>query len=526
VFALLEEETEEESSLSISSPLATQTPSLVAQESAVFFDVKENSISIEIDESRPYFAETQALVNVLVEALHQQEEVPPLVPVSVPVPVPPPPAFVARVAPPPMAIASSPLVMIEAPPPPPVTIDEIKAAGPDKAVTLVPVETENVDISAPIMSAVEDNDTAKVTSLINKDPKLANYKERLGGNTPLIRATALNYYAMVTLLLDKGANPNLQATRSGDTALHKAVLQQNTKLIELLVMRGANVNVKNSHLATPLASAIRNPSSQDIARLLISNGANVKDQWFKEGYSPLMVIIEHGCSDRLLKEMVFSYGADINAKSKSGMTALHLACKWGYLQLVVFFLLKMVQNVVEVINQKDVAGWTPLMYALCWGHHLADQKNSKLDPAAMEKKTILIKALISQGADVNVMPSDGWCPLFLAIRFGPFSVLEHLLFVLKGDVTVKNQNGDTALHIAAGYAPPKGILEILKFKPNVNAQNNLGDSPLIVSVRLGGIDEVQLLLKYGADRNIKNSKKETAASLAKKSPNKLLRKLF
>lgn len=86
------------------------------------------------------------------------------------------------------------------------------------------------------------------------------------GATPLLWAVMGQDSALVTLLLDHGADVN-DATTAGSTPLHKAAVLGNTALVRLLLARGANVNARNSGGQTPLTHALFK-GHEEVAMLL------------------------------------------------------------------------------------------------------------------------------------------------------------------------------------------------------------------------------------------------------------------
>jgi ankyrin repeat protein len=74
------------------------------------------------------------------------------------------------------------------------------------------------------------------------------------GRTPLLTAVEVGDVLMVKLLLEKGANPNAQAS-NGTTPLSAALMRNNNSLmIELLLEGGAN---KECNATTPPSNEIR-----------------------------------------------------------------------------------------------------------------------------------------------------------------------------------------------------------------------------------------------------------------------------
>jgi uncharacterized protein len=117
------------------------------------------------------------------------------------------------------------------------------------------------------------------------------------GQTPFLRASISADLAVMQLLLDKGADPNI-ATFAGTTPMLAAAgvnwvggqtyseSQKFREAVELCLAHGADVNAVNSMGITALIGAV-NRGSDDIIELLVKKGArlDVKDQ---QGRTPLV----------------------------------------------------------------------------------------------------------------------------------------------------------------------------------------------------------------------------------------------
>ena len=64
-------------------------------------------------------------------------------------------------------------------------------------------------------------------------------------------------------------------------------------------------------------------------------------------------------------------------------------------------------------------------------------------------------------------------------------------------VNTTNQNGYTALHRACLYNRPYIVKALIGYSPNINLQNNSGDTPSHYASRRGYMDCVDLLLSTG-----------------------------
>jgi hypothetical protein len=91
--------------------------------------------------------------------------------------------------------------------------------------------------------------------------------------TLLMHASALGYIDIIKVLVEKGANLNLQNAH-GYTALIRACINNYPEVIIYLIEKGANVNICDKDGDSPLilASKINN---NDIIHMLINNKANI-----------------------------------------------------------------------------------------------------------------------------------------------------------------------------------------------------------------------------------------------------------
>lgn len=131
--------------------------------------------------------------------------------------------------------------------------------------------------------------------------------------------------------------------------------------------------------------------------------------------------------------------------------------------------------------------------------------------------------LLEAGIDINVH-IDKKTPLIAAIELGEQKVVDHLLTQWVPDVTMKQNNGRTALMTAVDNSNEGLIVRLLGFGANIDAPLNDGMTPLMRAVLKGRYKLVDILLKSGANPNLKNIKNETAFSIAEdRNDKKILR---
>lgn len=117
--------------------------------------------------------------------------------------------------------------------------------------------------------------------------------------------------------------------------------------------------------------------------------------------------------------------------------------------------------------------------------------NTALYVSIQEEQYEAAECLLKHGASVDYANAESSTPLQRAALSGNYKIIEILL-QYNANPNKQNKFGDTALHIAS--------------KPPTNTQLNIKAQ----------IENIKLLLKYGADKTIKNynNPKETAADIA------------
>ena len=165
----------------------------------------------------------------------------------------------------------------------------------------------------------------------------------------------------------------------------------------------------------------------------INNGANVNAR-DENGVTPLMIVVRAIVEfDPKIEEVINALvkaGADINAKSRTGMTVAMFAVISNSHPEVMKILIK---SGVKADEKYPETGVTLLMLAA----------RSNIHPEVPE----LIKTLVKSGADVNAKDKDGWTPLIYAARSLSDFCLEKVttLLSLKADVHAKDKSGKTAI---------------------------------------------------------------------------------
>jgi ankyrin repeat protein len=189
-----------------------------------------------------------------------------------------------------------------------------------------------------------------------------------GGRTPLMIASACDGCSpTVKLLLDKGADPKAVDGHKV-SALHIAADANDLESMKLLIAKGADPKMADGAGNTPLPSAASN-CNLDAVKFLLSKGAdpNAGNSFANEvkfgkiqliGLTPLMMGSTY-CSPELVKTLLDA-GAKVDATDVRGMTPLMFAVSSEEQNLAVAHLLI---KAGAAVNAKTKTGETALDWA-------------------------------------------------------------------------------------------------------------------------------------------------------------------
>lgn len=313
------------------------------------------------------------------------------------------------------------------------------------------------------------------------------------GLTPLALASLRGHADVVRLLLDEGADLKARGN-AGETALILAASKGRTNVVKVLLKWGADINATDLNSGTAISHAALNGHA-DIASLLLTKGAKIKMKQGRYLEHDLLVSALRGDSVRL-KDLL-AFGAQTNAETQSGETALIFASGLGH-DKVVQLLLEQGASV----NFTASNGTTSLMLASASG----DGE--------------ILRLLLEAGASVETKDKEGNTALGLAARNGHAEAVK-LLSARLGAKQI-NGKGDGALIAAAENGHSEVVRVLLAAGADVNAKDKQGNTGLIFACRNGHKDLVKLLVEKKADTNARNSQQANGLMLAVKNGHKAI----
>jgi ankyrin repeat protein len=167
--------------------------------------------------------------------------------------------------------------------------------------------------------------TAEMVEFLLQRGAIANVQDD-NGMSPLMMAAMLLKNDVVDVLLRENIDVNAKDNYIGETALIKAAAAGGKEIAQSLLSKGADVNIKNKDGMTALMRAIG-----DTVEILLDSGVDI-NAVDNSGRTALM----HAIIDSLdyKADLLISKGADINIKTKRGVTALKLATESNFIPII------------------------------------------------------------------------------------------------------------------------------------------------------------------------------------------------
>ena len=272
-------------------------------------------------------------------------------------------------------------------------------------------------------------------------------------------------------LLGKGANVNYSENER--SLLGWAAQSGNLEVVQALIAAHPDVNSVDGVGHTPLIRAIETQQTAIVKVLIAAKAnANVKD---REGRTSLMKAAESRKPE--IVQAVIDGGADVKAITADGDSPALVAAQGGAPES-----LEIIKNLGAAKTKLDAskAGYTPLSYAI-------SQENKAL-----------VKALLDAGADPNAKTASGRAPLHEAASNAE---IFQMLLQAKADPNITNDRGETPLFVVVEQGTPENVEALLKAGADINKKDSGGNSALTLASNLYKEDMIALLKKNGAIEN-------------------------
>lgn len=340
-----------------------------------------------------------------------------------------------------------------------------------------------------------------------KGVNLVEEKNEHGANVLLLAAPSLKTEKELNFFLDKGLSLDSN-DEDGNGIFNYASKKGNIDFLNLLIKKGVDYKSLNDNggNAFMFASQGGRGFSNGLPVYTYLKGLGLEPNIVEKNGSTPLHRLAFGTKDVAIIELFLNAGADVNQADEEGNTPFLNAAARNQLSIV-----QLLAKNVKDINAANKSGETALMLAI---------HSNKAD---------VVEFLISKGADINAQDTAGnTAAYFLADSYNKRNAkaFDAKLALLKSKGlkfnTVQGE-GNTLYHVAA----KKNNLELLKkvsdFNIDVNAKNDEGLTALHVAAMKAENDKLlKFLLAKGADAKSTTDFEETVYDLA--SENELLQK--
>lgn len=310
-----------------------------------------------------------------------------------------------------------------------------------------------------------------IRSLLRANAKLTTGR----GREPAILGVAYHgLYHLVSLFAEHGADLNAQGY-FGHTPLELAAEHVDVSTIRTLLDAGADPN-KRGGFGQPLARLIATHSHSDYSHPAVSNS--------------IQALIDKGAT-------LNSVGLD---SCDGGMTG-------GFTPLIMI-------SICRGVSESDTLALSNVKYLAALGVDLNPKIKTGVTSAMLAiRAPDTLSYLLDAGVDPNAVAYgfNDWTASYRAAGLGSDRALE-ILASHGADFNYPIKGGYTPIMAASGGNYPSAIRVLLKFKANVNAQAEDGQTALMQSV-VGSKDSpelVRLLVQSGANVNLRDKQNHTA----------------
>jgi len=320
------------------------------------------------------------------------------------------------------------------------------------------------------------------------------------GQTALLAVARTGNVEAARLLIDHGATVDAREKWGGQTALMWASARRHPGMMQLLISKGADVNARSID-----RNYQRHVTAEGRPKSLDSGGL-----------TPLLYAARENCIACV--EVLLENRADIDLPDPDGVSPLLVAimnANWDLAGQLI--------RAGADVNQWDIYGESPLFTAIDLRNRI-DGGRASIDPPNTTNGLATVKVLLERGANPNMQlffkPANargatntrGSTPLIRAANNGDLEVVT-LLLEHGADATLSMADRQTPIHaVLAGRSSEQQALELIRILHKAGADVNVialvnhgeevrGGTALHYAVRKRWKAVIKELASYGIDLN-------------------------
>jgi serine/threonine-protein phosphatase 6 regulatory ankyrin repeat subunit A len=365
-----------------------------------------------------------------------------------------------------------------------------------------------------------------------------------------IRKSSRNDLAMMTLLLDYGADPNFPNHPGRELPLYTAINLGHTRKVALLAARDADIHNRPFRNSQPPLHTAAFKSRVRTVRVLVDAGCDV-NAVARNGKTPLMMAAEYASKETV--QMLLDCGANPYFTRADGTNAL-FAAVLNAVKTQSISIMRLLLDYGLDVNSRDSRQRTPFLYALSqsgvnfrfqsseallqFGADVFardEEGGSALHYAAQKTNAILIEWLCDHGADVNWYDNNDQTPMFWAFQrdlLPDKAASVKKLLDLGADPNHVNAPGQTPLLFAANVWCLESTQSLIEHGAKVNYKDRNGRTPLHYFAtaqhpqdKENPVKFIELFISHGVDVNARTLAGMTALTMIMNDERPIMRKV-
>ena len=332
----------------------------------------------------------------------------------------------------------------------------------------------------------------------------------LDGQTALLAVARTGIVEAADLLIKAGAKVDSRDKFGGQTPLMWATARRHPKMMQFLISKGADVNARGT--------------ARDYQRHVQAEGR--PKNLDSGGFTSLLYAARENCLECV--KVLLAAGADIDLPDPDGVSPLLLSIMNANWDVAKHLILSGAD-----VNQWDIFGEAPLFTVLGNRNQAGGGKGGAYEPPNETTGTQIVHMLLERGANPNmqlffrpanlngVMNTRGSTPLIRAVASADMEMIK-LLLEHKADATLSLADQQTTIIAAiAGRASENQAIEIVKMMKDAGVDINTvaqinhrydsrGGTALHYAVRKRWKEMIKLLASYGINMNARDQDGLTA----------------